>query len=81
MQQNQSELYYDHVQLNPITALTLNNAGGQNDPLVRRSPAISHRIMLWYQKSRNVGTSCIALNILYLKKVHPILQATLFDYY
>ena len=76
MQQNQSELYYDHVQLNPITALTLNNAGGGV-----KMTHWSHRIMLWYQKSRNVGTSCIALNILYLKKVHPILQATLFDYY
>ena len=34
--------------------------GGQNDPLVRRSPAISHRIMLWSQKfltlSINIST-------------------------
>ena len=42
--------------------LTLSDAGGggQNDPLVRRSPAISHRIMLWSQKfltlSINIST-------------------------
>ena len=34
-----------------LVSLTLNDAGlGQNAPLVRRSPAISHRIMLWSQK-------------------------------
>ena len=34
-----------------IKLLTLVDAGGvQNDPLVRRLAAISHRIMLWSQK-------------------------------
>ena len=33
-----------------LVPLTLSDAGGgQNDPLVRRSPAISHRIILWSQ--------------------------------
>ena len=46
-------------QRNMTTPLTLNDAGGgQNHPLVRKSDAISHRIMFWSQKFLTLSINC-----------------------